>query len=146
VQTALDLPSKALEASWECLRRVGNLSSASVLCVLEDFLNNRRGEPGTYSILAAMGPGFCSEVVLLKWGLKNEVEGLAESASPAGGSCPDIVVSGGGCSAESRPAANLLPQCSSHPSRPLRDVSPLGGNRAVLTRYLQRDQAVGASD
>src|SRR6185312_196138 len=67
VQTALDLPSKALEASWECLRRVGNLSSASVLCVLEDFLTNRRGEPGTYSILAAMGPGFCSEVVLLKW-------------------------------------------------------------------------------
>lgn len=67
VQHALELPDGALEASWECLRRVGNLSSASVLCVLEDFLANRRGEPGSYSILAAMGPGFCSEVVLLQW-------------------------------------------------------------------------------
>jgi alkylresorcinol/alkylpyrone synthase len=38
-----------------------------VLLVLEDFLKNRRGAPGTYSLLAAMGPGFCSELVLLRW-------------------------------------------------------------------------------
>jgi alkylresorcinol/alkylpyrone synthase len=46
---------------------VGNLSSASVLCVLQDYLARRRGAPGSYSVLAAMGPGFCSEVVLLRW-------------------------------------------------------------------------------
>jgi alkylresorcinol/alkylpyrone synthase len=28
---------------------------------------NRRPEPGSLSILAAMGPGFCSELVLLRW-------------------------------------------------------------------------------
>jgi alkylresorcinol/alkylpyrone synthase len=67
VAAALQLKDGALDASWECLRRVGNLSSASVLVVLEDFLANRRGEPGTYSVMAAMGPGFCSEVVLLRW-------------------------------------------------------------------------------
>jgi alkylresorcinol/alkylpyrone synthase len=67
VATALQLPERALEASWECLRGVGNLSSASVLVVLEDFLARRRGKPGSYSILAAMGPGFCSELVLLRW-------------------------------------------------------------------------------
>jgi alkylresorcinol/alkylpyrone synthase len=67
VTRALDLPDNALDASWECLRRVGNLSSASVLVVLEDFLGRRRPEPGTYSVLAAMGPGFCSEFVLLRW-------------------------------------------------------------------------------
>jgi alkylresorcinol/alkylpyrone synthase len=65
--SALDLPPGALDASWECLDRVGNLSSASVLLVLEEFLNERRPEPGTLGLLAAMGPGFCSELVLLKW-------------------------------------------------------------------------------
>jgi len=66
-QTALDLPEGALQASWDCLRRTGNLSSASVLLVLEEVMMKRRPAPGTYSILAAMGPGFCSELVLLKW-------------------------------------------------------------------------------
>lgn len=64
---ALGLTKQDLEASWECLRRVGNLSSTSVLLVLEDVYKNRRPEPGTLSILAAMGPGFCSELVLLRW-------------------------------------------------------------------------------
>lgn len=66
-QAALGLPDGALDASWECLRRTGNLSSASVLLVLEEFMTKRRPAPGTYSILAAMGPGFCSELVLLRW-------------------------------------------------------------------------------
>jgi len=64
---ALDLHNGQLDASWDCLKRVGNLSSASVLVVLEDVMRNRRPEPGTLGVLAAMGPGFCSELVLLKW-------------------------------------------------------------------------------
>ncbi|HEX3107629.1 MAG TPA: 3-oxoacyl-[acyl-carrier-protein] synthase III C-terminal domain-containing protein [Thermoanaerobaculia bacterium] len=64
---SLDLPSGALDASWECLDRAGNLSSASVLLVLEEFVNARRPDPGTLGLLAAMGPGFCSELVLLEW-------------------------------------------------------------------------------
>ncbi|HWG57450.1 MAG TPA: 3-oxoacyl-[acyl-carrier-protein] synthase III C-terminal domain-containing protein [Candidatus Acidoferrales bacterium] len=64
---ALGITAKDLEASWNCLRKVGNLSSTSVLLVLEDVYVHRRPEPGTLSILAAMGPGFCSELVLLKW-------------------------------------------------------------------------------
>ena len=64
---ALNLRSGQLDASWECLRRVGNLSSASVLVVLEDVMKNRRPEPGTLGVLAAMGPGFCSELLLLQW-------------------------------------------------------------------------------
>lgn len=66
-QDALGIGKEALAASWECLRKVGNLSSTSVLLVLEEFLNKRRPDAGTWSILAAMGPGFCSELVLLKW-------------------------------------------------------------------------------
>jgi alkylresorcinol/alkylpyrone synthase len=65
--SALDLHNGQLDASWKCLRKVGNLSSASVLVVLEDVMKNRRPEPGTLGLLAAMGPGFCSELVLLQW-------------------------------------------------------------------------------
>lgn len=64
---ALNLRNGQLDASWDCLRRVGNLSSASVLVVLEDVMKNRRPEPGTLGVLAAMGPGFCSELLLLQW-------------------------------------------------------------------------------
>ena len=64
---ALELPEGALDVSWQSLRRVGNLSSTSVLLVLEEFMNRRRPAPGSYSILAAMGPGFCAELVLLRW-------------------------------------------------------------------------------
>jgi alkylresorcinol/alkylpyrone synthase len=35
--------------------------------VLEDVMRNRRPDSGTLGILAAMGPGFCSELLLLKW-------------------------------------------------------------------------------
>lgn len=64
---ALGLENGQLAASWDCLRRVGNLSSASVLVVLEDVMKNRRPAPGTFGLLAAMGPGFCSELVALEW-------------------------------------------------------------------------------
>jgi len=64
---SLGLRNGELAASWDCLRRMGNLSSASVLCVLEEVMMHRRPAPGTLGILAAMGPGFCSEILLLRW-------------------------------------------------------------------------------
>jgi alkylresorcinol/alkylpyrone synthase len=64
---ALGLTEKDLAPSWDCLKKVGNISSTSVLLVLEDVYMHRRPEPGELSILAAMGPGFCSELVLLRW-------------------------------------------------------------------------------
>ena len=67
VADALNLHNGELELSWEALRRVGNLSSASVLVVLDEVMNHRRPKPGSRSILAAMGPGFCSEMLLLEW-------------------------------------------------------------------------------
>lgn len=66
-QEALQIPEPAVAASWEMLRKTGNLSSASVLLVLEETMAHRRPPEGTWSILAAMGPGFCSELVLLRW-------------------------------------------------------------------------------
>ncbi|MBZ5502450.1 MAG: type III polyketide synthase [Acidobacteriia bacterium] len=65
--TALGIEETDLQASWDCLRKVGNISSTSVLLVLEDVFRNRRPVPGTWSVLAAMGPGFCAELILLRW-------------------------------------------------------------------------------
>ena len=67
VESALDLPPDALEPSWRSLREVGNLSAASVLVVLQEYLERRPAKAGSYSLLLAMGPAFCAELVLLQW-------------------------------------------------------------------------------
>lgn len=67
VEDSLGLRNKELEASWQCLSRCGNLSSGSVLKVLEDVMLRRRPRPGTPGVIAAMGPGFCSELLLVRW-------------------------------------------------------------------------------
>jgi alkylresorcinol/alkylpyrone synthase len=66
LQSALSLEREALEVTWDSLSRIGNLSSASVLHVLADTLRDRRPRPGSYGLMMAMGPGFCSELVLLR--------------------------------------------------------------------------------
>jgi len=66
ITATLDLPPEALELTWRSLGEIGNLSSASVLHVLRDTIEKRPpgGSPG---LMIAMGPGFCSELVLLRW-------------------------------------------------------------------------------
>jgi alkylresorcinol/alkylpyrone synthase len=66
ITATLGLPDDALELTWRSLSEVGNISSASVLHVLRDTMAKHppSGSPG---VLMAMGPGFCSEVVLLRW-------------------------------------------------------------------------------
>ncbi len=66
-EDALGMERGSLTVSWEALRRVGNLSSASVLVVLDDVMKHQRPASGTKSILAAMGPGFCCEMLLIEW-------------------------------------------------------------------------------
>ncbi|MFN8074560.1 MAG: hypothetical protein U0Q15_03945 [Kineosporiaceae bacterium] len=71
IERTLGVPADAVAVTRECLSEVGNLSSASVLHVLERTMRGEhpRGlpEPGTPGLLFAMGPGFCSELVLLQW-------------------------------------------------------------------------------
>jgi len=67
ITTTLGLNPAALEVTWRSLAEVGNLSSASVLHVLADTLDQCQFEPGSPGVLMAMGPGFCSELVLLRW-------------------------------------------------------------------------------
>ena len=62
----LDVSRDALQVTWDSLAKIGNLSSASVLNVLADTLALRPPRPGSYGLMLAMGPGFCSELVLLR--------------------------------------------------------------------------------
>ncbi|MCA1827895.1 MAG: type III polyketide synthase [Myxococcales bacterium] len=66
-EEALEVPREKLQRSWDSLRNAGNLSSASVLFVLGDLLASGEAKPGDKGLLLAMGPGFCSELVLLEW-------------------------------------------------------------------------------
>jgi alkylresorcinol/alkylpyrone synthase len=64
---ALELPAGALDASWDSMARVGNLSSASVLHVLADSIRDSPPTGGELCSLFALGPGVCAELVLMRW-------------------------------------------------------------------------------
>jgi alkylresorcinol/alkylpyrone synthase len=66
IVASLGLPDDALELTWRSLSEVGNLSSSSVLHVLRDTIA-KRPETGSPGLMLAMGPGFCSELVMLRW-------------------------------------------------------------------------------
>jgi alkylresorcinol/alkylpyrone synthase len=66
LRDALSLTDDDVRLTWDSLARVGNLSSSSVLHVLEDTLRDRPPVPGTYGLMIAMGPGFCAELVLAR--------------------------------------------------------------------------------
>ncbi|OLT27722.1 stilbene synthase [Actinomadura sp. CNU-125] len=63
----LGLDGGELDVTWESLRRAGNLSSVSVLNVLEQTIAERRPGAGVPGVLMALGPGFSAELVLLRW-------------------------------------------------------------------------------
>ncbi|MFD3487295.1 type III polyketide synthase [Streptomyces sp. NPDC058665] len=67
IAEALELREDALDVTWRSLSEVGNLSSSSVLHVLRDTLAGQPPEPGSHGLMMAMGPGFCCELVLLRW-------------------------------------------------------------------------------
>jgi alkylresorcinol/alkylpyrone synthase len=68
IDRSLGLKPDALDVTRRSLAAVGNLSSSSVLHVLQQTLAARDpGAPGGPAMMLAMGPGFCSELVLLDW-------------------------------------------------------------------------------
>lgn len=67
VQRALKLPDSAMEASRRSLAEVGNLSSVSVLHILEKTMNECPPPPGSAGLMIGLGPGVSAELVLLRW-------------------------------------------------------------------------------
>ncbi|MEU9303580.1 3-oxoacyl-[acyl-carrier-protein] synthase III C-terminal domain-containing protein [Streptomyces sp. NPDC048269] len=64
---ALSLPESAFAASRRSLAAAGNLSSASVLHILGGVQAAGPPPPGSVGLMLAFGPGFASELVLLRW-------------------------------------------------------------------------------
>jgi alkylresorcinol/alkylpyrone synthase len=69
IESSLALPADALKHSWEQLESMGNLSSSSVLAILKSTMDSvpAGSKDGKYALISAMGPGFCSELVLCQW-------------------------------------------------------------------------------
>jgi alkylresorcinol/alkylpyrone synthase len=49
------------------LREFGNMSSATILFVLEQTLRVESPVPGEWGVMIALGPGFAAEGILLGW-------------------------------------------------------------------------------
>jgi alkylresorcinol/alkylpyrone synthase len=62
---ALALEPPQLDLPRGILRDYGNMSSATVLFVLERYLAERGTGNGGHGLVSALGPGFCSESLLL---------------------------------------------------------------------------------
>jgi len=63
----LGLGEAQLERSRQVLRNYGNMSSPTVLFVLDDFVRSASPQPGDYGVLMALGPGFAAEGALVQW-------------------------------------------------------------------------------
>ncbi len=66
IQNSLKLPDSAVELSRRSLAEVGNLSSASVLHILEKTIGTDP-PPGSTGLMIGLGPGVSVELVLLRW-------------------------------------------------------------------------------
>ena len=66
-QRAMALSDGDLAFSREVLRQFGNMSSATVLFVLNEVVNSGQASPGELGVMIALGPGFCAEGALLRW-------------------------------------------------------------------------------
>jgi alkylresorcinol/alkylpyrone synthase len=65
-QTALDLKHSLLDSSRDILRRFGNMSSATIQYVLKEHLD-KNIQSGEIGLGVALGPGFSSELLLMRW-------------------------------------------------------------------------------
>lgn len=66
IEDILDHANKKLFYSYETLYNHGNMSSATVIYVLEKWMHENINK-NEKSILTALGPGFSSEILLLEW-------------------------------------------------------------------------------
>lgn len=67
VQERLALPAGALDPSRKVLFEYGNMSSATVLFVLDELQRQRSPNRGDYAVLMSFGPGLTMESALVRW-------------------------------------------------------------------------------
>jgi len=67
VEKELGLSKCDTQPSWDILGTVGNLSSATILFILQEWLEKRPLKKNDIALAAAFGPGFSAEFLLLQW-------------------------------------------------------------------------------
>jgi predicted naringenin-chalcone synthase len=67
LQRRLGLSDDQLRFSKTVLRNYGNMSSATVLFVLEEVVRTGGPRPGDWGVMLALGPGMAAEAALLRW-------------------------------------------------------------------------------
>jgi alkylresorcinol/alkylpyrone synthase len=67
LEEELSIERQKMQPSWNVLREYGNLSSATILFVLREWLSEWRPATGTYGLMAGFGPGLSIELLLLRW-------------------------------------------------------------------------------
>src|SRR5438552_11843526 len=63
----LDLTPEQTAPSRTVLQRYGNMSSATIVFVLEETLRSATPVPGEWGVMIGLGPGFAAEGALLRW-------------------------------------------------------------------------------
>ncbi|SDL68052.1 type III polyketide synthase [Sediminibacillus halophilus] len=66
IEEVLQISDKKLFHSYDVLKRHGNMSSATVLYILQKWMQEAI-DPGQRSLMSALGPGFSSELLELVW-------------------------------------------------------------------------------
>jgi alkylresorcinol/alkylpyrone synthase/polyketide synthase Type III len=63
----MELDEQQLAHSRHVLQHYGNMSSATVIFVLDDLFRSRETVSGDWGLMIALGPGFAAEGALLRW-------------------------------------------------------------------------------
>lgn len=71
MEKTLNYKKELLANSYEILKHHGNMSSATVMYVLKRYIESTYNSVNTphkeYAMLSALGPGFCSELIAMRW-------------------------------------------------------------------------------
>ncbi len=67
IERRLELEPEELKYSRAVLKQYGNMSSATILFVLDEIIKSGNPQPGEYAVLLAFGPGLTMESCLLRW-------------------------------------------------------------------------------
>ena len=67
VQKHFGITEDQLRFSRNVLRNYGNMSSPTVMFVLDEVVRKGDPQPGDWGVMIALGPGMAAEVALLKW-------------------------------------------------------------------------------
>ena len=67
LQKHLGLTDEQLRFSRAVMRNFGNMSSPTVMFVLDEVMRTGDPQPGDWGVMVALGPGMAAEAALLRW-------------------------------------------------------------------------------